>query len=142
MKRFLLLLCLALLVLPAVSQSIAIYGGSGVVSIQSSTVAVDSSLSTAADFGRLTLVAVVMPAAWTAAEVGFQAAPTAGGAYQPVYRAIDDGARFQVTVAADRYVTLSPLDMAGVRYVKLESLDVGGSAVNQAAGRAITLVYR
>jgi hypothetical protein len=66
MKRYLMLLCLVLLVLPAVSQStVAISGGSGAVSIQSSTVtiAIDGSLSTAADLGRLTLVAIIKPAA-------------------------------------------------------------------------------
>ena len=102
------------------------------------TIASGESLSGSIDFSSFTPVALVMPSAWTAASITFQAShnnSTWGNIYDK------DGTEYTLTTAASRYVLLNPADFASVRGLKVRS-GTAASAVNQEAARTITLVLR
>lgn len=104
------------------------------------TIASSAALSTAFHFaGGLGLV--LMPAAWTAANIGFKVCDTEGGTYLPLYQ--DDGSTLVeiASPAADTAYTL-PAELAGATWVKLWSQDGAGSDTNQAAERSLTVVHR
>ena len=95
------------------------------------------SLSGAVDLGGRKLVAIVMPAAWDAAGLTFQASPD-GVTYFNVY----DGATERgLTVAASYYSALAIGDWVGFRFIKIRS-GTAASAVNQTAARTLTLVVQ
>lgn len=73
-----------------------------------------------------------MPAAWTAASIGFQVSPSFGGTYQPLS---DDSGIIALTVAVDSSYLL-PANLAGARFVKFWS-HTAGTPVNQGADRVI-----
>ncbi len=76
-----------------------------------------------------------MPAAWTAASIGFQVSSTLGGTYQPLNDAV--GAVVEVTSIVDESYPL-PNDLDGARYFKLWS-QTAGADVNQGAARTINV---
>jgi len=102
------------------------------------TIAASGSLS---DIGLLgpgvTVVGIVMPAAWTAAPVTFQGS-TNGTTFQDLY---DLGTELSVPVDASRYVQVDGNKFDSLRAIRVRS---GPSAapVVQAASRIITLVVR
>lgn len=102
------------------------------------TIANGTSLSAAVDLLGASLVAIVMPAAWTAAGMTFQASID-GVNFFNVYTSA--GAEYSATVAASQYVTLPIVDLAGVRWLKVRS-GTSGTPVNQGADRALKLVVR
>lgn len=102
------------------------------------TIASGASLSSAIALGNRVPAAIIMPGTWTAAGLAFRASIDGTN----FYTVKTFGSRWIETVAADDWVTLSPADSWGWRYVKFESVDSSGTAVNQAAARTITLVYR
>ena len=104
---------------------------------KTAVIASGASLSGAVDLGGRKLVAIVMPAEWTAAGMTFQASPD-GVTYYNVY---DNATERALTVGANYYSALSIGDWVGVRWVKLRS-GTAGTAVNQAAERTITLVVQ
>lgn len=86
------------------------------------------------------LVGIIMPAAWTAANLTFQAGMTSGGPFYDVY---DDGterAILSANIVTGRMVALNLGLWLPVNYIKLRS---GTSAVPvpQGADRVFTLVY-
>lgn len=85
-----------------------------------------------------TLVAIVMPAAWTAADLTFQASND-DSAFANLYNA--SGTEITVPVGASRWVAIDPTDFAGVAFLKVRS-GTSGAAVNQGADRVITFVVR
>ena len=107
------------------------------------TIASGAAISGAIDLSERTLLAIEMPAAWTAADVGFSVATTLTGTYKPLW-VLGDSARLLIdTAAASRIISVDPDSFRGVRYLKIESLDTGdGSAENQAAARTITIIAR
>lgn len=90
------------------------------------------------------LVGLIMPAAWTAAAITFQAdtvtTVVADGAYVDVYD--DSGNEVSLTVAAARTVMLAKATrdlLEGIPFLRLRS-GTTGAAVQQAADRAIGLL--
>jgi len=83
-------------------------------------------------------IAVIIPAAWTAAVLTFSVSVD-GSTYNNLY---DDGGN-EVTVQADvdRFITLPPALFAGFVDFKVRS-GTSGSPVNQGAERSLTVVLR
>lgn len=102
------------------------------------TIANGASLSAAVDLNERTPVALLMPAAWTAADITFQASLD-NSTFYDVYD--EAGSEYTLTVAVDQYIILDPVDLAGARYVKVRS-GTGAAAQNQGAARIIGLVVR
>ena len=111
------------------------------LSTVSATIAESGSLSAEVDIGSSkVLCGIIMPAAWTAAGMTFQAAAATGGTFYNLYDAY--GTEKALTVAAERYIPIDdPAFWLGVRYLKVRS-GTAASAVNQAAARTITLVTK
>jgi hypothetical protein len=101
------------------------------------TIANGESLSGAVDLGGRKLVAIDMPAAWTAASLTFQASPD-GVTYDDLY---DGGTERALTVAASRYLAQNIGDWVGVRWLKIRS-GTSGTPVNQGGARTLTLVVQ
>lgn len=108
------------------------------VDTKTATIANGGSLSGAINLGYQRLVALVMPAAWTAAGITFQASPD-GVTYTDVYDAT--GAEYSVTVGASHTVIIPVADLIGMRFLKIRS-GTSGTPVNQGAARAITVVMQ
>lgn len=102
------------------------------------TIANGTSLSATVDIGGTTLAGIVMPAAWDAANLTFQASHD-GTSFNNLYDAL--GGEKTVTAAASRFIALDPADFAGVRYLKLRS-GTSGTPVNQTVNRTVTLLSR
>lgn len=105
-----------------------------------------ASLSGEVDLRGLVLVAVQLPAAWTAADLSFQAAekPTAeGGVYGEVFigDAVGGGAALAVDAAASQYTTLNFVGSPQNCMLKVRS-GPSGVPVVQAADRDIILFVR
>jgi len=77
-----------------------------------------------------------MPAAWTAADIGFQVASELDGTYQPLYD--DAGALVEISSPAVDQAHVVPLGVLAARFVKLWSQS-GGGGVNQVAERALSV---
>jgi hypothetical protein len=106
------------------------------------TIANGAALSGAVDTRGATIEAIEMPAAWTAADLTFQAADSETGTFSDVYDAL--GGEITVVVAASRTVTIQdPFDynMRGLRYVKVRS-GTSGTPVNQAGARTLYLICK
>lgn len=102
------------------------------------TIANGQSLSDAIDLGGLRLVSIVMPSAWTAANLTFQVSHD-GTTYNNLYDA--GGSEVTTTAAASRYIYLDPAFWSGIRFLKVRS-GTSGAAVAQGAERLVTLVCR
>ena len=115
--------------------------GAPVVSeaIETTTATIDNgaSLSGVVDLGGRKLVAIVMPASWTAASLTFQASPD-NVTYYNVY---DGSTERTLAVAASYYSALAIGDWVGFRYLKIRS-GTAASAVNQGGARVLTLVIQ
>ena len=96
------------------------------------------SLSAAAQVGGYLLCGIIMPSAWTAAALTFQASKD-GTTYNNLYS--DGGVEHTVVADASRHIKIDPQDFAGVQYVKVRS-GTSGTPVAQGAARTITLVVR
>ena len=116
------------------------WGLSG-ASTLTATIAINASLSGEVDLGSYRLAGIVMPAAWTAANLTFQVASATGGTFQDLYD--DGGNEVTVTAAVSRSLGLDLLagTLAPWRFIKIRS-GTSGVAVNQAAARTITLVCK
>ena len=84
------------------------------------------------------LFGIVMPAAWTAANLTFQASAD-GTTYSNMYNS--DGTELTVTASTSRYIYLDPAIFASVQFLKIRS-GTAGTPVNQEAARTIGLVLR
>lgn len=100
-------------------------------------IASGASLSAATALNGHTLIGIIMPAAWTAANLTFQMSDLAGGTYVDVY-GIDE-AELEVTAAASRYLALDPVNWYGVDHLKVRS-GTAATPVNQAADRTLKLM--
>lgn len=104
------------------------------------TIAINESLSGAADLDQYTLAAVVLPAAWTAAALTFQVTYD-GTNYFDLSDYFDGEVTVSSTIAvASKAISLRPSQFLRVAGVKVRS-GTSGTPVNQAAARIITLVY-
>ena len=103
------------------------------------TIASGASLTDAIDLGEDQYICgVVMPAAWTAANLTLQASHN-GSDFADLYD--QDGSEVEITVDIDMFVVLSPDSVWGFRHVKVRS-GTTGTPVNQAAERTLVLVIR
>lgn len=94
------------------------------------------SLSNSVNLGGRSLGAIIMPAAWDAASMTFQASLD-GVTW---FNLLDDSAaEVTLTVAANDFLRLTLSDWLALRYLKLRS-GTSGSPVNQSADRIISLV--
>lgn len=100
------------------------------------TIAESASLSEGLDLIDRTLARIVMPAAWTAADITFQSSAD-GITYNDMYDQF--GSEYTVTADASQDIGLNLADFIGVRFIKVRS-GTSGSAVTQDAARTITLV--
>jgi hypothetical protein len=101
-------------------------------------------LSGEIDLEGASLMAISMPAAWTPANITFQAASALaanGGVYQDVYD--DSGSEVVVTAAAAHIITvdLNALKLAALRYIKIRS-GTTATPVDQTTPRTITLILK
>lgn len=101
------------------------------------TIESGASLSGAVDLGGRKLVAIDMPASWTAASLTFQASVD-NSTWDDLY---DGATERALTVAASRYMHQNIADWVGVRYLKIRS-GTAGTPVNQGGDRVITLVVQ
>ena len=109
----------------------------GSVTSQNVTIANNTALSAELDLGVSTLVGVIIPATWTAADLTFQASVD-GTNYFNLY---DDNAG-EVTVkgTAGAYIVMRNLDLwRGVRFLIIRS-GTHSVAVNQGGDRVLTVV--
>lgn len=109
------------------------------ITLVQATIASGAALSDAIDIGTGELVAIVMPAGWTAASITFAATVD-----DTNYLSVNDAAGSEVAVtspAADKHILLSFAGIKGLGKTKLRSGTVG-VPVNQAAERVITLVIK
>ena len=108
--------------------------------LQSTTIASGTSLSGEIEV-KNQLLAIEMPAAWTAASITFQASSTSGGTYKDVYD--DLGSEVTLTAGANRVITIdnNALKLASLKFIKLRS-GTTATPVNQAAARVINIIGR
>jgi len=106
--------------------------------IESVTIAAAASLSSAASCQGRALAGILMPAAWTAADLTFQASVD-GTTYGNFYTVA--GAEITVIATVDNFIQIEPSGFSGPLYLKVRS-GPAGAAQNQAAARIITLVFR
>lgn len=83
-----------------------------------------------------TLVALLIPAAWTSATITFQVSYD-GVTFYNLYQA--DGTEYTLTVAASQAIVLPPSDFVSIDYIIIRS-GTSGSPVTQGADRALTLI--
>jgi hypothetical protein len=103
------------------------------------TIANGESQSNSMGVGEMSLLAIVMPASWTAANLTFLGSYDNGTTFQPLHEM--DGDEITVVTAASRTCILDPAVFTGLDYVKIRSCTTGGP-VNQGAARTLTVAYR
>lgn len=102
------------------------------------TIANAASLSGAVAVGDGVLTGIIMPAAWTAAVLTFQASFD-GTTFNDLYD--EAGGEYTVAAAASRYISVPAGDFGGVLYLKVRS-GTAGAAVAQGAARTLNLAVR
>ncbi len=102
------------------------------------TIANGASLSGGVDLGGMAVARIVMPAQWTTAVLTVQASAD-GQTYSDLYDRY--GTEYTIQAAAGRAIVIPVSELCAMRYIKLRS-GTSGSAVNQAAERAITVIGR
>lgn len=106
---------------------------------RTATIAESASLSDAIETDGSAVVGIVMPAAWTAANLTLQASAD-DTTFSNVYD--EQGNEKTVIASTSRYILLNPADFLGANSIKVRS-GTSGTAVNQAAARSvIVILYR
>jgi hypothetical protein len=102
------------------------------------TIANGASQSSEIALGENSLVAIIIPAGWTAADI-----TALGSADGDTYYDLYDTDGNEVTVQADesRSIVLDPAEWTGLKFIKLRS-GTTALAVNQGAARTLTVLYR
>jgi hypothetical protein len=103
---------------------------------RTATIASGASLSDAVELDGSALVGVVMPSAWTAANLTIQASHN-DSTFNNVYDEL--GTEKTIIASTSRYIVLNPADFAGSDSIKIRS-GTAGTPVNQAAARSVILV--
>jgi len=110
------------------------------------TIGAGASLSAAVNLGQKTVVGIAMPAAWTAADITFQASGDGGVTFGEL-EASDGTSVNAVTPftvhspAASQVIGFDPTRFRGVNCIKVRS-GTSGVPVSQVAQAAITLLVR
>jgi hypothetical protein len=100
------------------------------------SIASGAALSNVISFREFGYGIVHMPAAWTAANIGFQVSSTLDGTFLPLYD--DAGALVEIASPAVDQAMRIPVEVMAARFVRLWS-QTGGSGTNQAAARALII---
>lgn len=123
---------------------------------QAITMRIPSGEAYSQDYAELddcyTVVAIDMPAAWTAANIAFQAASPALGIPDSQVQAVpipsfklinepDSTDYLEIVVAAGEVTYIDPGKLAGFRFLRLVSM-TDGAEVAQAAAREVVLYVR
>ncbi len=98
----------------------------------------DDDLTAAISLLDLTPVAIIMPAAWDAADLTFQIGDS-NDTFTNLYN--DTGSEVVVTAAASRYIRLVPSEWVNMRQLKIRS-GTSGTPVAQTADRTLIIVTR
>ncbi len=101
-------------------------------------IAITTSLSAAVNLAGYALCGIIMPTAWTAANLTFQASHD-NTTYNNVYTS--NGIEKTVVAAVSEFITIDPIDFIGVEWLKVRS-GTSGTPVNQAAAATLILVLR
>ncbi|MBI5942873.1 MAG: hypothetical protein HY864_00775 [Chloroflexi bacterium] len=88
------------------------------------------------DIDGASIVGLIMPAAWTAANLTLQMSHD-DSTYNNVYDEM--GTEKTIVASASRYILLNPADFLGANSLKLRS-GTSGTPVNQGADRSIIVV--
>jgi hypothetical protein len=106
------------------------------------TIQSGQSLSNAVSLGKWSLVGIVMPSAWTAASLSFQASPDGTNFYELYYLSGLAATNYVITSpAASQFIQLDPTQWRGLDLLKVRS-GTSGAPVTQGSTAAITLVCR
>lgn len=105
---------------------------------KSAVISSGQSVSTTVFLGNGTLVGLIVPSSWTAANITIQASLNNTTFYDVHF---DNGTEYQLSAAASRWITMLPHEVSGILYLRLRS-GTSGAPVNQAADRTITLITR
>ena len=108
------------------------------IEFQTATIAAGAALSAEVPLGEKTLVGIIMPAAWTAASLTFQATPDDAN-FSELYEGA--GNAVSIIAAAGQFVQIDPAKWRGITGIKVRS-GTSGSPVNQSVQAVITLVTR
>ncbi|HUW09590.1 MAG TPA: hypothetical protein VM537_07645 [Anaerolineae bacterium] len=105
--------------------------------IQTEEIASGTSLTGAIDLTGLWLLAIQLPATWTAANLSFQ-----GSADGVTYANVYEGHVELTAIAAAGYFTILPPNISHcIKYLKIRS-GTGAVPVNQGGDRVLTLITR
>lgn len=110
----------------------------GAVATHTVTIPVNEDLSDAADLADGTLAAIIMPSAWDAADLSFQASGD-GNTFVDLYD--EQAQEVTVNADADMYIRLAPVEWEGIRHIKVRS-GTSSVPVAQTDDREIILVTR
>ena len=105
------------------------------VAVKEVTIAASAAVTANIGCGGMDAVAIIMPAAWTAAALTFQAGD--GASMENVFD--DSGTEVSVSAAADRYIPL-PTTLKALHTLLIRS-GTSGVPVNQAAERTLKVVF-
>ena len=100
------------------------------------TIANGTALSNVISFYEHAYAVLHMPAAWTAADVGFYVSSTLDGTFLPLYD--DAGAMVEIAGPAVDQAHAIPVEVLASRFVKVWSQNAGVDA-NQGAERALII---
>jgi hypothetical protein len=103
---------------------------------RTATIANGASLSDAVQVDGAALVGIIMPAAWTAANLTLQASHD-DSTFNNVYDEL--GTEKTIVSSTSRYISLNPADYLGANSLKVRS-GTAGTPVNQGGARSIVLV--
>jgi len=109
---------------------------------KSVVIAQGASLSAELNTDGLPLAGIIMPAAWTSANLTFQAADKSSGTFANVYDGA--GTELNVTAGASRSIGLTTSDMDALgafQYMKIRS-GTAGTPVTQGGARTIIAILR
>ncbi len=95
-----------------------------------------TALSNAVDFREYAFAVLHMPAAWTAADIGFQVSSAPDGTYLPLYDHL--GVLVEIISPAANQVHAIPVDVLASRFFRVWSQSAAAD-VNQLAERALII---
>lgn len=107
------------------------------------TIANGEAVSTAVDFRNYGGGVLIMPAAWTTADLGFKVCGSSDGTFVKLAdRSNSYGTDVSIDAAAESTAYPLPAFIFGAPYFKLWSHDGSGGDTNQDAARTITLFLK
>lgn len=111
-----------------------------ITSIRNMTIANGAAVSGVIDMRFFSGMTVHMPAAWTAASIGFQVCDTADGTFLPLYD--KSAAIVEIDGPAVDIAYAAPAEIFASLYVKLWSQDGAAADTNQGAERALIVTLK